>query len=290
MLDVSDKTRWRAVDARHTDLCALRRVWRAASVRARHCEKIVDRSRRYDFRISAHRHDRLYQMLFIFEGGGEVAFDGSKAELEPPCIVLIPAGVVHEYTFSEIVDGLVITLYQTEFERLLQADPVVVQALSAPMVLCLAAAPEAAATISASLRTLAREVACDDPGRHSAMGASLVTAWVAACRVLGNAAPSGAPTRFAVQAARFREMVERDFRACRSIEAYAAPLGITTVHLRRLCRAEFGTSPTGVLDARAVLEAKRLLVFSAAGVKQVAAAAGFDDHAYFSRFFVTVAS
>ncbi|MDQ2804989.1 MAG: helix-turn-helix transcriptional regulator [Pseudomonadota bacterium] len=60
---------------------------------------------------------------------------------------------------------------------------------------------------------------------------------------------------------------------------------MTPVHLRRLCRDHLGTTPLGAVNARIVLEAKRLLVFSSLEVKEVAAAVGFADHAYFSRFF-----
>ena len=60
---------------------------------------------------------------------------------------------------------------------------------------------------------------------------------------------------------------------------------MTPVHLRRLRHAHLGTSPMGVLNARAMLEARRLLVFSALDISEIAVATGFNDHAYFSRFF-----
>jgi len=254
-----------------------------------HCETIQDRSRLHGFRIDVHRHDQLFQALLLLGGSGEAVLDGVRAALAPPSLVLIPATVVHGYSFSNMVDGFVITLYQAEFERMLRACPGVSQGLDRPQVVRLD--PGDTAGVAGSIRSVAREFAGRAPGRQAMMEAYLLAAWIGAYRVQAASAEArpAALARGVRHAQRFRDMVDQDFQRRRPIEAYASDLGITPVHLRRLCHAHFGTSPMGVLNARAILEAKRLLVFSAMGVQEIAAATGFDDHAYFSRFFRRVA-
>ncbi|MBJ7445889.1 MAG: AraC family transcriptional regulator, partial [Sphingobium sp.] len=44
-------------------------------------------------------------------------------------------------------------------------------------------------------------------------------------------------------------------------------------------------SPAQMLDDRALLEARRLLLYSQMSVADIAYAIGFEDPAYFSRFF-----
>ncbi len=120
------------------------------------------------------------------------------------------------------------------------------------------------------------------------MRAQILIAWLAAWRA--QHAPAGgdgrAPPKGLSHVVRFRQMIDRDFQAHRPIAEYAGRLGMTQVHLRRLCRAHLGMTPLAALHARVALEAQRLLEFSELGVKQVAAAVGFTEDAYFSRFFL----
>jgi AraC family transcriptional activator of pobA len=44
-------------------------------------------------------------------------------------------------------------------------------------------------------------------------------------------------------------------------------------------------SPLDAINARVLHEAQRELVYSSLSIKQIAAAIGFDDEAYFGRFF-----
>ena len=252
-----------------------------------HCESIQERSRLHDYRIDAHRHDQLFQMLLLVEGGGEVAFDAVTATLIQPCLVITPATVVHRYSFLSMVDGFVVTLYQSEFDRIVRACSGAAHCFRRPQVVRLDEDAGAAATITASVRLLNAEFGGHAPDRPGMMEACLMQAWIAAYRVQARSAGQAQPAlaRGMAYANRFRDMVDRDFQRRRPVEGYAAALGMTPVHLRRLCHAHFGTTPKGVLNARAILEAKRLLVFSALGIQEVAFAAGFDDHAYFSRFF-----
>ena len=67
--------------------------------------------------------------------------------------------------------------------------------------------------------------------------------------------------------------------------AYAQRLGLTVTHLNRLCREHLSDTALGIVNARILLEAKRCLIFTSLSVKETAAAVGFDDAAYFTRFF-----
>lgn len=60
---------------------------------------------------------------------------------------------------------------------------------------------------------------------------------------------------------------------------------MTAGQLSRLCREMLGMSSLDVMNARIVQEAERELVYSTLAVKQVAAVLGFEDEAYFGRFF-----
>lgn len=87
------------------------------------------------------------------------------------------------------------------------------------------------------------------------------------------------------QIERFRALLDGRFRRREPLTAYAGALGISVGQLTRLCRERLGCSAQAAVNARVVHEAQRELVYSSLSIKQVAAALGFDDEAYFGRFF-----
>ena len=56
-------------------------------------------------------------------------------------------------------------------------------------------------------------------------------------------------------------------------------------HLSRACRNVTGQSAQHLLHDRLMLEARRLLAYTAAPVAEIAAQLGYADPAYFSKFF-----
>ena len=92
-------------------------------------------------------------------------------------------------------------------------------------------------------------------------------------------------SRRAVRIERFRAMVDRHFSEHLPVEHYAAALGVSAGQLARLCRESLGMSPLDVINARLMHEAQRELVYSTLAVKQIAGFLGFEDEAYFGRFF-----
>ncbi len=84
---------------------------------------------------------------------------------------------------------------------------------------------------------------------------------------------------------RFREALEDGFRTNRSIADYARALGVTTHRLNQACRTRAGKSPSGLLHERTIVEAKRYLVYLDRSVAEIGYELGFEDPAYFSRYF-----
>jgi len=84
---------------------------------------------------------------------------------------------------------------------------------------------------------------------------------------------------------RYRALLEVQLKRHQPIGAYAAELSVTPDHLSRVCRTVTGLSALDLLHDRLVLEGRRLLAYTDAPVSEVARELGFDDPAYFSRFF-----
>lgn len=153
-----------------------------------HVEQISQRSGAHNWDIAAHRHDALLQLLYLQSGSGDVLFDSERVQACAPCVVYVPAQVVHGSRRSQQLTG-------------------------------------------------------------------------------------------------FRELVDRHYREHRPLGFYASELGMTLATLGRMCQEHLGMTPMNVINARLVLEAKRVLGHSDASVKAIAHELGFADVGHFSRFF-----
>ncbi|WP_047788121.1 helix-turn-helix domain-containing protein [Tenacibaculum mesophilum] len=83
----------------------------------------------------------------------------------------------------------------------------------------------------------------------------------------------------------FNLLVEQNFKKIHRVTGYAYRLGLSpkslTKHLQKI-----GTeTPSDFIKNRIITEAKRLLLYTDDSIKQVAFDLGFNDPAYFSRFF-----
>ncbi|PWV99466.1 AraC-like DNA-binding protein [Paenibacillus cellulosilyticus] len=83
----------------------------------------------------------------------------------------------------------------------------------------------------------------------------------------------------------FLTLVESHFRSVNSMSDYASMLYVTSNHLIESVRKTLGKSAGGVLRERKLLEAKRMLRYSAASVDEIANQLCYKDPSYFGRLF-----
>jgi AraC family transcriptional regulator, transcriptional activator of pobA len=254
-----------------------------------HFERIPERSSRFDWEIDLHFHDALIQVLYITRGGmGEAFIDEVRWTLQPPCLIVVPARSVHGFHFHRQIDGPVITAAQKPLESLAAvAAPELLRSIRKPAVLAVDPASRHAEALQPLFDAIERESLTHATGHVAAGMALLVAVFVQIARIAEVALPVAetARSRKAAQIERFRALLDARFKQREPIQRYAGALGISVGQLTRLCRDVLGMSAQDAVNARVVHEAQRELVYSSLGIKQVAAELGFDDEAYFGRFF-----
>ena len=85
--------------------------------------------------------------------------------------------------------------------------------------------------------------------------------------------------------AKFRAAIERNFLQHVGVEVYCHGLGVSESQLRRACLRVTDRPPLALIHLRVLVEAERQLRYTAMSVRQVAYLLGFEDPAYFTRFF-----
>jgi AraC-like DNA-binding protein len=83
----------------------------------------------------------------------------------------------------------------------------------------------------------------------------------------------------------FSVLVEQNFKSMHAVTEYANRLGLSPKSLTKHFQKIGVKTPSDYIKNRIILEAKRLLVYTGNSVKQIAFDLGFNDPAYFTRFF-----
>jgi AraC family transcriptional activator of pobA len=250
-----------------------------------HIEDIRTRSILYDWHIAPHRHRGLFQLLFMMKGSADVDVDGRRWTVAAPCAVSVPPSVVHAFRFRPHTEGFVLTLSESLHLPGTPHRGLIETLFLTPSVIKFESMPDNAQRIAALLAQVTAESHDEAPGR-AAMLQWLVDAILLLIArqqaVTARAAASGQQLRAFNQ---FRALVERHILEHWTVPRYARALRSTEGKLNRMCQTVAGKSAFEVIQARLVLEARRRLIYIAASVATVSYELGFEDPAYFSRFF-----
>lgn len=84
---------------------------------------------------------------------------------------------------------------------------------------------------------------------------------------------------------RFQELLEKKFREVKQVFHYATMIGVSEKRLNQALLQEFGISPKDMIDARIILEAKRMLIHTAAPIKWITFELGFTEPTNFIKYF-----
>lgn len=249
-----------------------------------HAESLDDRSRPSEWTIRPHSHSELAHIFYLASGGGMVRADNEQLPCQAPCLLLIPANVIHGFDWERETSGSVVTLATRRLSGLAWFAPETVRLLARRDVIALSTGE--AKRIDDLIGSLMQELAWAKAGHDMAVQAALLSILVIALRK-GGPWPSVHPDsgRYQTIVARLRERIEARFRLREPVSAHAAALGTSETALRIACQRVAGSSPAAMLDQRALVEARRALIFSDLSVGEIAYSLGFEDPAYFSRFF-----
>jgi len=249
-----------------------------------HLEALDERTRPANWNIRPHTHANLCHIFHIDHGGGEMRADERVVPFRAPCLLIVPSSVVHGFAYETDTTGSVLTISDSYLYELVRREAAIRRVFAAPVRL-----PTARDGLFAGLLArLARELAWTAIGHATAVEALLLTLLIETLRLVHHEAndererPNGA---HAALVARFRELIEAQYRSGEGVEAYADALSVTPKRLRTACLSAAGAPPLCLIQDRVTLEAKRALLYSNMTVAEVAYHLGFEDPAYFSRFF-----
>lgn len=249
-----------------------------------HVGHVTDRGR---WRTEPHAHPAYGQVIFVRTGRGVMNLEGSRVPFEGPCALLLPTECVHGLDYEVDADRWVVTIEVAYLTQVNARLGEFIQLWSLPRMIPLGYAPEAEEAFYALIRKLEHEVKSNAVGHVVGTEALLTTLLLMLVRgtPLEQAGTDGGTRHDIRLADRFRELIDQHYRDNLSLQDYASMMAVSPVQLRAACASAAGQSPTKMIHARIVTEAKRILIFGDMSMEQIAFSLGFADAAYFTRFF-----
>ncbi len=254
-------------------------------------EWIPQRSALYNWLIHPHRHDSFIQVLYLTQGKVDVQIEHALQTLQAPCVMLIPAGHVHGFRFARDTQGPVVTAMQKPLESAAALMmPALQGTIRTPRLLSLHAEMRYIDQLMPLFLALEHESRTPAAGQVAAGTSLLLALLVQVHRISQLSDSASTPTHYSIsrkaqQIEKFRSLIDKNFRTEHSLQAYADLVGVSVGQLSRVCREVLGKSSLQVMNDRLIQEAQRELVYTSLPIKQLASELGFNDDAYFSRFF-----
>lgn len=246
-----------------------------------HVETVMERKSVHFGHVSPHQHPQLGQITYWFSGRGTYRIEDKTWNFSAPTVSFVPSSVVHGFTVDESSDAIVVSI-SDDLLRALEAQ--VDLDLTRPHLITGATDDPAWHRLDALIRMVAdeyRTATAASPRLISGL-ISVVLSQIAKLGG-GHGLDEAAPGRLLAVA--LRRAIDRHYREDWPVSRYVELLASTPHLVDKAARATFGQTVKDMLMERRLLEAKRLLMFTIRPVEDIGREIGFEDPAYFSRFF-----
>lgn len=249
-------------------------------------ELLETRSPKFGWKIKPHLHPGLLQVFFI-DKGEFVFFEAEgKKQLQAPCLLLIPSTALHGFNFNEDVTGRILTLTESYYDNLISE----VQALSpgSGRVICITKISDSYSPecVSSILKTIDHEIALHEPGKHFMLRVCMQQLFLVIHRIALQKAQQYEEINN--QASRYYRGFQKLIRkngGIATIKNLAYELGISPVHLNRVCKQMTGKPAGTLLQEHIIGEAKKYLTYTSYSVSEIAYILHFEYPNYFAKFF-----
>lgn len=235
-----------------------------------------------------HRHEH-YEIIWLKKGIGSHMIDGQNYPYNGSVIFLLSPGQIHKLNQEEKAEGFVIKFlpdvftYQSELQEYIQ-DTLLFDSIEASPVINMTSAQykifeELFYQINVEFNT-------SGLGQRQILSSFLKILITNIIRLKQQQILLEHKTEPNYEIFRkYKILVEKEYKKIHSVNQYANLLNTTTRQLNEICKKFVNKTAGQIITERIILEAKRCLYHQSLSVKEIAYELGFEDPAYFTRFF-----
>ena len=247
-------------------------------------ELIETRSKGFDWVIKPHLHAHLYQIFCIESGKITLDSSAQSQPLKTPCILVIPPNTLHGLNYSADVKGNILTISDAVFDDLFPSSA----SLSCEFetLKYIALIPASFKKLNLLINELNEELFANKMGKRVMLNSLLHQLFISLHRMIlinGNDIHGDTNTTLHYYR-RFIQSVKTVGKQ-KSIPAFAKELGITAVHLNRICNQVCGKPALLIVQEHLIEQAKNYLSHTSLTIAEIAYNLNFEYPNYFARLF-----
>ena len=249
-------------------------------------ELIKTRSESFNWIIKPHVHTHLYQIFCIESGQVIVELSEKKIPIKPPAIFVIPPGTLHGLQYSTAVKGYILTLSDTVFEALFSNTGSLLLYFDSVKAIPFTGKKNEFNKLLNIIKQADTEIFNERTGKKILLYALLSQFFIALLRVYETNAGSTLPdtNQTLLYYRKFVQSVKINGTS-KTIPAYAREMGISAVHLNRICNLVCSKSALLIVQEHLIEQSKSYLSHSSYSIAEIAYHLNFEYPNYFARLF-----
>jgi AraC family transcriptional activator of pobA len=252
-----------------------------------HVEPLETRSKMYNWEIKEHLHTDLVQLFVIESGNGILVSEKKESIISGPSIVFIPINTQHGFIFQDNVKGEVITFSDYFLENNFKQNQKIVFELNHLQCFNFERNNTHFEQIKILKGMIVKELNEENMEKRTFINSLFQTLFLAIFRVnqIQKTSMEETDNKTLKYFQIFQKSIKQDYSEMKTISQYAKEIGITTMHLNRVCKIVVGKSPIQILHELVVAEAKKYLLNTSYSISEISYFLNFNDPAYFTRLF-----
>ncbi|MEW6634496.1 MAG: helix-turn-helix domain-containing protein [Pseudomonadota bacterium] len=254
---------------------------RALDVGFLHVETVLARASVHSGRVLAHKHLQMAQVTFWTGGRGIYRIEDETWSFSAPTVSFMPSGVVHGFDIEPGTDAIVVSIADAALAMIAEHSAL---PLDQPVFVTERGDRVLWQRLGDTIRMIQAEYTEAQAGMEKILPPLVAVALSCIARLDAQSQAVMVPAVVAL-GGRLRRLIDRHFRDDWPVERYVEELGTTRHLLDKAAHQVLGSGVRQAIGERRLVEAKRLLLFTIRTVEDIAYETGFNDPAYFSRFF-----
>jgi AraC family transcriptional regulator, transcriptional activator of pobA len=252
-----------------------------------HAEPLESRSKMYNWEIKEHLHTDLVQLFVIESGNGILVSEKKESIILGPSIVFIPINTLHGFIFQDNVKGEVITFSDFFLENNFKQNQKIVFKLNHLQCFNFEKNNMLFEQIKTLKEMIVKELNEENIEKRTFINSLFQTLFLAIFRVnqIQKTSMEETDNKTLKYFQIFQKNIKQDYSEIKTISQYAKEIGITTMHLNRVCKLVVGKSPLQILHELVVAKAKKYLLNTSYSISEISYFLNFNDPAYFTRLF-----
>ena len=232
----------------------------------------------------------FYSIFFIYEGEIAISTSHLRASAEYNTLLFIPKDIKHQINIKKNSKGSLIrfngAFYSSIKHKLLLEDYLVFHQEKLSLIIRLS---ENDFNETLGIVNLLKLELTNDPTTNSANIHQLLSYFLTKSKEKFIAQNEREDISNSNKANpifnKFKEIIESNYSTNRNIGSYANQLNIHPNCLNEISKLSSGQTASEIIHTRIIMETKKLILSSDNSFKEIAYKLGFDDPAYFSRYF-----